>query len=412
MKLFGSLRALTAAALLAITAVPACTDGSDPTTDTQDVTASTGKFELYVGGDGQHYFQLLAKNGKSLLQSQAYTTVTSAKKGIASVKTNGALADQYTVIATDSGEWYFSLKAGNGQVIGASHTYATKDGAQSGVKATMAALANASTASAASGAKFETFKADDGKYYFRLRADNGQVVLDSQGYTAKSSAQAGISSVTTNGVDATKYQIVTGADGQSTFRLIAGNNQVIANGEMYASKSNAFRGSATVRDILREMAGVSDATLADVLADLATATDGVTFTSESDFPFTPVSASLAPGETITQSLVRSKFAGVVDADPATDKPLASLYGMEQTWQEWKDKGYNCWDPSDPVLAALCSKTRNLEQVLEADLSNIHVYFFGKNGSAGNVQGIAVTVLVVGVTPDGQLAGVRTIAIWT
>src|SRR6478672_533405 len=64
-------------------AVPACTTGPDTSTGEQDVTASTGRFELFVGEDGQRYFQLLAKNGERLLRSEGYKTLTSAKNGIA-----------------------------------------------------------------------------------------------------------------------------------------------------------------------------------------------------------------------------------------------------------------------------------------------------------------------------------------
>ena len=51
-----------------------------------------------------------------------------------------------------------------------------------------------------------------------------------------------------NGVDASNFDVVEGANGQHTFRLLAQNGQVIGRGEMYASKSGALRGADTVRD--------------------------------------------------------------------------------------------------------------------------------------------------------------------
>ena len=56
--------------------------------------------------------------------------------------------------------------------------------------------------------------------------------------------------------------------------------------------------------------------------------------------------------------------------------------------------------------------RNLEQVLEANLTDVHVFYFGANRSAGKVDGIGVSVFIIGRTPAGTLAGVRTLAIWT
>lgn len=400
-----------AVALFLTAALPSCTDGA--ATDTQDQTESSGRFELFVGDDGQHYFQLLAKNGERLLRSEGYSSLSGAKNGIASVKKNGATQARYVVLGADDGEAYFNLKAGNGQVIATSDVYTTAAAAQKGVTAVMKALVSPTSATAeASGPHFETFKGSDGKYYFHLRAGNGQVVLDSQGYSSKSSAQKGIDSVEANGVSATRYDLVAGADGQHTFTLRAGNGQVIGNGEMYASKSGAIAGAGRVRDLLRDLSGEGDVTDAEALAEIQKATEGVYYLSESDFPYTPVSASLAAGQTLTEALVREKFASFVDGDPAADKPLASLVGMSKTWDDWKSAGVGCWDPEDPAMVELCGKTRNLEQVLESNLTDLHVYYFGAKGTPGDVTGIAVSILIVGVTPEGQLAGVRTIAIWT
>ena len=46
--------------------------------------------------------------------------------------------------------------------------------------------------------KFEIFKATDGKYYFRLKAVNGEIIAHSEGYSSKQGAQDGIASVKKN----------------------------------------------------------------------------------------------------------------------------------------------------------------------------------------------------------------------
>lgn len=43
--------------------------------------------------------------------------------------------------------------------------------------------------------KFEIFKGSNGNYYFRLKAANGQVIAVSEGYTTKQGAQNGIAAV-------------------------------------------------------------------------------------------------------------------------------------------------------------------------------------------------------------------------
>ncbi len=405
------LRGLAALLVLGLT-VPACDDGVD-TSDEQNETAATGSFEIFVGADGQYYFQLLAKNGERILDSEGYTSRTGAKNGISSVKSNGTNAARYEVLAADSGEFYFNLKAGNGKVIGKSEMYSSKAAAQQGVDAVMRALESPSTADAATGAgAFETFKGTDGKTYFHLRAKNGQIILQSQGYASKSAATSGISTVKKNGVDASRYDLVAGVNGQFTFRLRAANGKIIARGEMYVSKSNAMRGATAARTLLREMTGASSVTDAAIRTEVETAADGLLFMSESDYPFSFVSAPLTASDHVNEATVRAKLASYVDADPGADKPLSSLVSMSQTWEEWKSAGHNCYDPSDPVAMESCNKMRTLEQVLEANLSDIHVYYFGKNGTNGNVQGIGVSIFIVGRSPEGNLVGVRTLAIWT
>jgi uncharacterized protein YegP (UPF0339 family) len=46
--------------------------------------------------------------------------------------------------------------------------------------------------------KFELFKDAGGKFRFRLKAGNGEIIATSEAYNSKSSAQNGIESVKTN----------------------------------------------------------------------------------------------------------------------------------------------------------------------------------------------------------------------
>lgn len=50
--------------------------------------------------------------------------------------------------------------------------------------------------------KFELYKDKAGKFRFRLKAGNGQVIAVSEGYESKASANNGIASVRKNAADA------------------------------------------------------------------------------------------------------------------------------------------------------------------------------------------------------------------
>ena len=55
--------------------------------------------------------------------------------------------------------------------------------------------------------KFELYEDKAGKYRFRLKASNGQVVAASQAYESKASALAGIESVKNSSVDAPTVEV-------------------------------------------------------------------------------------------------------------------------------------------------------------------------------------------------------------
>lgn len=51
--------------------------------------------------------------------------------------------------------------------------------------------------------KFEIFKGTNGQYYFRIKASNGQTVAISEGYIQKQSAKDTIESIKKNAATAT-----------------------------------------------------------------------------------------------------------------------------------------------------------------------------------------------------------------
>ncbi|MDX9750795.1 MAG: YegP family protein [Flavobacteriales bacterium] len=95
-------------------------------------------------------------------------------------------------------------------------------------------------------ATFELYTDKAGEFRFRLKADNGQTILASEGYTAKASALNGIESVKTNAADDARYERKQTASGWS-FNLRAANNQVIGTSEVYSSEGGRDNGIDSVK---------------------------------------------------------------------------------------------------------------------------------------------------------------------
>ncbi len=82
--------------------------------------------------------------------------------------------------------------------------------------------------------KFELKKSKNGKFFFNLLAGNGQIILSSEMYESKASANNGIASVKTNATNDARYEKMEGKDKSPYFVLKAGNYQVIGKSQMYA----------------------------------------------------------------------------------------------------------------------------------------------------------------------------------
>ncbi|MCB0762364.1 MAG: YegP family protein [Flavobacteriales bacterium] len=95
---------------------------------------------------------------------------------------------------------------------------------------------------------FEIFKSEkSGEYYFRLKAKNGEPILASQGYSSKSACENGVNSVQSNADDDDRYEVKEAADGRKFFNLKAKNGQVIAKSQMYKSDSGLKNGISSVK---------------------------------------------------------------------------------------------------------------------------------------------------------------------
>ena len=91
-----------------------------------------GKFEL-KRGKGGYRFNMKAAIGQTILTSEQYASKSGAENGIRSVKENAKRKGQFEERKAQNGQTYFVLKAGNGEIIGRSETYKSSDGRKNGM---------------------------------------------------------------------------------------------------------------------------------------------------------------------------------------------------------------------------------------------------------------------------------------
>jgi Uncharacterized conserved protein len=97
-------------------------------------------------------------------------------------------------------------------------------------------------------AKFELKKSTNGEQFlFNLKAGNGEIILTSELYQSKASAQNGIASVKKNAPDDARYSRLTAKNGSPYFVLKAGNGEIIGKSEMYSSAAAMENGIASVK---------------------------------------------------------------------------------------------------------------------------------------------------------------------
>ena len=107
---------------------------------------------------------------------------------------------KFVITTRSNGEFQFNLKADNGQVILTSQGYSTHAACENGIESVKK--------NASSDAAFERNDSTNGKHYFNLKATNGQVIGTSQQYETTASMETGIASVAKNAPEALVEELV------------------------------------------------------------------------------------------------------------------------------------------------------------------------------------------------------------
>jgi uncharacterized protein YegP (UPF0339 family) len=92
-----------------------------------------GKFIITKRTNGEYQFSLVAGNGQKILVSEGYSAKENCLNGIASVKTNAQNDSNFDRRTSTNGKFYFNLKAKNGQIIGTSELYESIAARENGI---------------------------------------------------------------------------------------------------------------------------------------------------------------------------------------------------------------------------------------------------------------------------------------
>ncbi|MFN8285834.1 MAG: YegP family protein [Chitinophagales bacterium] len=95
--------------------------------------------------------------------------------------------------------------------------------------------------------KFVVAKRTNGEFQFKLNADNGQTILVSEGYATRAACDNGVESVKKNAPDDSRYERKTSTNNKYYFNLKAGNGQIIGTSEMYESEAGRENGIESVK---------------------------------------------------------------------------------------------------------------------------------------------------------------------
>lgn len=100
-------------------------------------------YEIKRAKNKQFYFNLKAANGEVVLTSEMYRSRAGASNGIKSVKKNGPNCLMYDMKMDKRRQYYFLLKAANRKVIGVSESYKSAASMEKGINAVIESAGSA-----------------------------------------------------------------------------------------------------------------------------------------------------------------------------------------------------------------------------------------------------------------------------
>ena len=96
--------------------------------------------------------------------------------------------------------------------------------------------------------KFVITKRTNGEFQFNLKANNGLIILNSEGYSSKGNCENGIASTNQNAQIDAIFERKMSSNSKYFFNLKASNGQIIGSSEMYESEAARENGITSVQN--------------------------------------------------------------------------------------------------------------------------------------------------------------------
>jgi uncharacterized protein YegP (UPF0339 family) len=256
MRSINSLITVLALSFASFSAVGCATSGDDTAEygDAESNASAPGKVDLWKADNNQFYFHVVSGNGHTLLTSEGYTSRTGALNGLLSVLDNGVDPAMYVTNKTDSGKYSLHLRAANYETIAFTQAYSTKSNATRAITSCVNAVTSYldKLEGDTSGARVEVAAGQTG-FHFNVHARNGEVVLSSEHYESQAAAWNGAFAVQDAAANASAFAVKPATDGRFYFTLTAENGQVVGMSQLYTSAASAEAGIASVKSLLSSM---------------------------------------------------------------------------------------------------------------------------------------------------------------
>jgi len=252
-----TLRAIAIAVTVASSFV-ACADDATETGDEQNITLRPGgQLELYRSeADGAYRFRLEAANGQIIATGEGYTGRAGVMAGVEVFDLNGKMSNNYNIFQGNDDQWYWNLKSGNNEIIAqGGEGFSSRSSAKRSVNTVVGyLLAGVELDNWSDMCGAELFEGANDQLYFRVRANNGRIIVRSEGYTTEASGKGGIDAVIANGGDDARYELKEAQNGAFYFNLEAGNGEIIATSGMYQTEAGAENGIEVLKRLVGEKA--------------------------------------------------------------------------------------------------------------------------------------------------------------
>ncbi|MBQ9730339.1 MAG: YegP family protein [Clostridia bacterium] len=230
-----------------------------------------------------YFFELHASNGEKLLESEEYSSIEGARKGIETHKAN-ILKKNFRITTSKTGEYIFTLLSGKGTLLCNGENYNSKERCESALNSTVRFAETAvvdeeireivvnlpkeeddeqpaaETTTGAVGKWIISSKEVDGEkvFYFELFANNGEKLLSSEEYTSYVGAVNGLNTHKAN-IEKDNFRIAFTKRGDYIYKLLSSNGQLLCLGEHYKTKKRCESAVESVKRFAKESPVLTDA---------------------------------------------------------------------------------------------------------------------------------------------------------